>query len=581
MDKERLGTASVIAIIVLSYILFFVFQVTSEFATLNEVFGADREEQLRTAETLAKLTSVKINAIYSLLSDAIRFAQTDSGSNIVTYSTNLAQLVHERAMARGLDGEITIIDSQNKVIEGTGESGTFRTGETAGGVRWIEDMQTIGEPALSVHQDNDGKDTVLSFAYPIIDNGRHDGTLVLTLPSTYLTEDYSATESTVREIALVDSQLQYVITSVKSHLGRSFGEDTGKTQDGADPREVVKQLSVSGGDAVFKNEDGEFLISAFPVHAGKQEYSLFLLSSTADSFAKVEPILFQNRVQMFSILTATSVLTVIIASFISRNINLDRQVKEKTSQLVESYNTINAQKQKLEKTNEELKQLDNMKTQFLAVASHELKSPIQPILLYAEMAKYGDVDKEEAINVIIKQAHRLKQLSMDILDVSRIDSNNLKLNKQKAKVGDLLREIASPYMKNLGSDVSLEIDIDENTEVLVDTLRFSQVINNIIQNALKFTQNGKIAIRKRTLKDDNGLPVAIEVAISDEGPGIPEDMLPRLFGKFVTQDVGGLNKNGTGLGLYICKGIVEAHGGKIWAQNNQDRGATFLVRFPL
>jgi signal transduction histidine kinase len=262
----------------------------------------------------------------------------------------------------------------------------------------------------------------------------------------------------------------------------------------------------------------------------------------------------------------------------------EKQVRAKTSELMESNITIAAQKQQLEKANEDLKHLDALKTQFIGIASHELKNPIQPIILYAEMAKYGDVDKDQAIEVILAQAQKLRQLSMDILEVSRIDSNNLILNRTKVKIGDLLQELIVPYQVDTNHEISFVLDVDHNTEMNIDVVRISQVINNILQNAIKFTRAGRITIKKRTLTDhssDAMLQPMAEIVISDMGPGIPEDLLPKLFGKFVTQDIDGLNKHGSGLGLYISKAIIEAHGGRISAHNDEGAGASFRILLPI
>jgi signal transduction histidine kinase len=118
----------------------------------------------------------------------------------------------------------------------------------------------------------------------------------------------------------------------------------------------------------------------------------------------------------------------------------------------------------------------------------------------------------------------------------------------------------------------------------IDVVRISQVINNIVQNAMKFTRAGRITIKKRTLMDhssDAMLQPMAEIVISDMGPGIPEDLLPKLFGKFVTQNIDGLNKHGSGLGLYISKAIIEAHSGRISAHNNEGPGASFRILLPI
>jgi signal transduction histidine kinase len=130
--------------------------------------------------------------------------------------------------------------------------------------------------------------------------------------------------------------------------------------------------------------------------------------------------------------------------------------------------------------------------------------------------------------------------------------------------------------------LSIVLDVDDNTEMNLDASRISQVINNIVQNAIKFTKaGGSITIRKRTLTGaESSGPSMEEITISDTGPGIPTDMLPKLFGKFVTQDIDDSNKHGSGLGLYISKAIVEAHGGKISGYNNHGGGASFRILLP-
>lgn len=787
LGKEKLGTAVVISIIIASYVLFFVFQITSEFATLGEVFSSSRKEQFATAQSLAKITNLKFNIIEDILnirssssgrisslsSSPTAMETTNQTTKMITTATTISGLANAEEVSSELvnsvqqrlaattetmamsttagskinsntnperDGaaEITIVDEENKVVEseaatfsgdeGSNDSGSnnntneplFRAGQTLE-YPWARNVQkfhipefsgsyeaedaksgtevTSAEPARRAddsgsNDDNNNKNNdkngyeAISFAQPLFyagssnnnsnsNSSSYAGMIILTLPASYLTEDYeSAINSKVKEVALLDSdQLTYVMTTMASsastssitttnnnsegnndtvndestvendnnqhqHIpGALFGDDIKDVQSGDDPKSVIAsdRFKTSGGDVVFRNSDGEFLLSGFPVsYYGKPQYLLIIESATSDFYARVEPILFQSRIQMFSILTATAVLTVIIASFISRNINLDRQVKEKTKELTESNNTIVAQKQQLEKANEELRHLDALKTQFIGIASHELKNPIQPIILYAEMAKYGDVEKDKAIDIILRQAQRLKQLSADILEVSRIDSNNLVLNKQKVRIGSLIQEIVKPYQiadtekdrtitttaaagaiisvppnaaTSTRTDTATQIpnivvEIDENTMMNIDALRISQVINNIIQNAIKFTtRGGTVTIRKRTVTSamvsstggDATFPnkatvvnptvpqsqsssvspsslsqLFVEIIISDTGPGIPRELMPQLFGKFITRDVNGLNKHGTGLGLYISKAIIEAHGGQTSAYNNND-----------
>jgi len=591
-DKQKSGTVIVISIVLASYILFFTFQVTSEFAMLNEVFSISRDEQLVLTENLARIMSLKFNIVENILTDA-----ATRNSNLGDVSTEgLITLIQQKLVANDLsEGQVIIINSDNLIIDTNTPAlvSEFNVGDTVE-YPWVMEIQKAHTPIFSSSVTNGNEkeedDIKLFFAQPLFDqNGRYEGIAALILSSTFLTDEYSYSDVSRgvsgKEVAVVDDQLRYVLTSDKEHRGQLYGDDIKQILGGSDPVSFLRDARNSaGGDATFHTEEGEFVVSEFPIYSyGSQKYFLVIESNVSSFYAEVEPILFQSRIQMFSVLTATAILTVIIASFISRNINLDKQVRDKTKELVESNLTIDAQKKKLEKTNEELKHLDALKTQFIGIASHELKNPIQPIILYAEMAKYGDVDKDKAIEVILAQAQKLRQLSIDILEVSRIDSNNLILNRTKVKIGDLLQELIAPYQVDMNHEISIVLDVDQNTEMNIDVVRISQVINNILQNAIKFTRAGRITIKKRTLtnhfSDATFQPMA-EIVISDTGPGIPADLLPKLFGKFVTQDIDGLNKHGSGLGLYISKAIVEAHSGKISAFNNEGAGASFRISLP-
>lgn len=234
----------------------------------------------------------------------------------------------------------------------------------------------------------------------------------------------------------------------------------------------------------------------------------------------------------------------------------------------------------LEQANEALKKLDKLKDQFVAIASHELRGPIHPILGYASMAKSGKMKSEVALDVIYAQALRLKKLAGDILDVSRIESGTLTYKMQKTKIHEILLScmIAAEGMINT-KEVSIVVDIDkkyEDLEILADRDRIAQVFTNIIGNATKFTRKGSIKAETHVNEDAD----ALEILISDTGGGIPEDLLPNLFGKFVTKNVGNMNKEGSGLGLYISKAIVTAHSGTIEVYNHGD-GATFKIVLPI
>lgn len=234
--------------------------------------------------------------------------------------------------------------------------------------------------------------------------------------------------------------------------------------------------------------------------------------------------------------------------------------------------TIDARTTELRVANEQLKTKDKMQREFINIAAHELRTPIQPILGAAEMLEDELGDKKEDIRMIARNARRLERLTRDLLDVARIEGQSLKLDKEKFDIGELVSIVVKDYRKRFANSdgVLLEFESKVNIIVEADKERITQVISNLIDNALKFTKSGRVVIS--TKKESDG---RIAISVRDTGTGIEPSIIPHLFTKFASK-----SQSGTGLGLFISKSIVEAHGGKIWAQNNEDEGATFTFTIP-
>lgn len=262
---------------------------------------------------------------------------------------------------------------------------------------------------------------------------------------------------------------------------------------------------------------------------------------------------------------------------------LFEELKKSNRQLANLYKQVIA-------TNEQMKTSSNMQKEFINVAAHELRAPIQPILGLAEVLRQQNqqpVNKEdqmysennELLNVIIRNAKRLQQLTENILDVTKVENNLMELNKEEfilnKAVLESFTDFANQLSKEQKENVKLIVALDEGDVLVVaDKHRINQVINNLLNNALKFTKQGQITLS--TEKEKKYGKEAI-VKIQDSGPGIDPDIMPRLFTKFATKSY-----SGTGLGLFISKSIVETHGGKMWAENNLDgKGATFLFTLPI
>lgn len=244
---------------------------------------------------------------------------------------------------------------------------------------------------------------------------------------------------------------------------------------------------------------------------------------------------------------------------------------------------------------EELVNYSMAQKEFINVAAHELRNPIQPILGLSDILQRSDTfldgnnkdktkQEKEMVDVIARNARRLQRLTEDILDVSRIEGRTLRLNKQNFVLVEIIREMLEDYItdiKNSGRNIIISFSNSkelESTLIFADQNRFKQVMSNLIDNAIKFTEEGTISV---TTESEDSLN-HVTVRVKDAGRGVDPEILPKLFTKFATK-----SEKGTGLGLYICKGIIEAHGGSISAKNNSeigdtnDGGATFSFSLPL
>jgi two-component system sensor histidine kinase VicK len=231
---------------------------------------------------------------------------------------------------------------------------------------------------------------------------------------------------------------------------------------------------------------------------------------------------------------------------------------------------------------EQLKINDKMQKEFINIAAHELRTPVQPILSLSQILQSdisNNTKQQEFLDAIVRNAKRLQRLTENILDITRIESHSLELRKQRFSLNENIRNVINDMnnqaglSKNNNKTVSILFEPEQDIIVEADKVRIYGVISNLLKNAIHFTKEGTINIAAAEKMDYNEAIISVK----DTGVGIDPEIFPRLFTKFATSSV-----TGTGLGLFISKSIVEAHGGKIWAQNNPDgRGATFYFSLPL
>ena len=236
---------------------------------------------------------------------------------------------------------------------------------------------------------------------------------------------------------------------------------------------------------------------------------------------------------------------------------------------------------------EKMKEVEILEKDFINFAAHELRNPVQPIIGFSELL-YSKIENQEhrrLLDEVILNARRLERLARVMLDVTRIENNSLILTKETVDTAKVVKDIVDSYNQNLREKnvVNKSKNLEElmiiqngvkDLEVTLDKVRITQVICNILDNALSFSHEGKIKVVLKKGKR-NGQNFLL-IRVKDTGPGIDPETMSKLFTKFASK-----SDMGTGLGLFISKGIVEAHGGKIWAENNPNRGATFSFTVPI
>ncbi|MGZ5472037.1 MAG: sensor histidine kinase, partial [Nitrososphaeraceae archaeon] len=341
------------------------------------------------------------------------------------------------------------------------------------------------------------------------------------------------------------------------------------------------------GYAIYDYGRGEQLTTNASVFIqGKPLYFIQIVTPTTTIYSEINNVLFEEKLTMFSLIGGIIVaITALIIVLIKWNSILNNEVKKRTKELQESNREIAL-------ANEELKVHDKMQKEFINVAAHELRTPIMPIIGLSELLYNKYITKnennlkqetlKEYLQTLVRNAYRLQKLVEDILDVTKIESRIFRLNTGLFDLNEVISNVVTDFeniIKNKNSKVQILYEPNRNKIfVNADKTRLIQAISNILDNSLKFTQEGFIIITTRiTNKEKDDKDNKVIVIIKDSGIGIDNEILPRLFTKFVTK-----SNQGTGLGLFIVKKIIEAHGGKIWAENNSNGiGSTFYFTLPI
>lgn len=248
-------------------------------------------------------------------------------------------------------------------------------------------------------------------------------------------------------------------------------------------------------------------------------------------------------------------------------VNMEQLIRERTAEL--------------EKTNEDLVQANQAKSEFISIVSHELRTPLTSIKSFAEILddEMDDPNSKRCLRIINEEADRLNRLINDILDLQKIDAGRMVWRDEKVNLVDIARAAVESfsgayYSKNIGLDFHTS---DQTLLAVVDSDKIRQILANLLSNALKFTPAGKVTVRVDRIWDSHSNLPYLQIAVADTGPGLTESQLKRIFERFYQVENDQSRKvQGTGLGLTISKQIIDHYGGRIWAESEVGKGTTIF-----
>jgi signal transduction histidine kinase len=605
---KQIGVISIISIVILSYGLFFYVQGVTENNVRNSIFEQQKDRQLESVRGISQNIESDIRLVLLMLDGLASSAYFQQAE---LYSEATKKLMEEKYQQfNTIVDRLFVLDKKDIVTLSITQGGseTF-VGNDLSLREWVNETKNTLKPVFSNGFERQGIYTIF-ITYPIVnrDSKEYLGMVVTSIPTVKFFAHYGNVKAINSPFLVAYDKNGVMLANGASNnlVGLNFFDRT--TQEFINNDATLNNLtrgllSGNSGYGVYDYGKGERLTTQSAISIDDNPvFSIQLVTPSAQIYSQLNQVLFTERLKMFSLLAGTSAAVLVLIVFLIKwSSSLDTEVRRRTGELKES-------NERLALANEQLKIQEKMQKEFINVAAHELRTPIQPILglseiLRSRVTKGTGWQGQDLLDIIIRNAKRLQRLAEDILDVTRIESQSLKLKKERFNLNQSVSQIVEEYRNQIqkaGSDLGSETNkmdislvvVPNNDDIFVeaDKGRLVQVISNLLSNAIKFTrqeekEGDKEPWREKLVKTilimiekDDQKKEAI-VSIRDGGVGIDPEVFPRLFSKFASKSF-----EGTGLGLFISKSIIEAHGGKIWAGNNASendgsRGATF--RFSL
>ena len=565
------------SILVVSYALFFYMQLSEERRIRASLFEQQTEVQSRSIENLSQRILADLSLLEATVQGLSESAYMQSGDLAGEKAQKLVSEKYAYLSTISKADRIFVIDAGGTVVWASAEAGAPSFIGLQAPTEWVQQVRDAGAPVFSNGYLGMDGDYRMAIAVPVVnrDTGEYLGIVMLSAVTTSFFQFYGNLENIDSQFLVVYDEKGDVIASPVPHLlgKNAFGAELRQFTRNSPDVEQTSRLLLSGQKVVsdYDYGTGERLNTGGPILVnGKAEYFVQLITPTATIYSNIDTALADTRARTFLLLATATAAVAVVALFIVRHsAALEKDVQSRTRQLQESNEQLAARTGELAKANEELQIRDTLQQEFVNIAAHELRTPVLPIVLSSESLA-ETMPENESVKIILRNATRMTKLTNDILDVSRIESRSLKIKKEELNLDELLSPLVRDYGAMLAEkEITLSCE-PARVRVTADRSRLTQVFTNLLDNASYFTTKGQISI---TVQKQGSV---VAVAISDTGRGIDPEILPKLFTKFATK-----SEKGTGLGLYICKAIIEAHGGRMWAQNNPTGGgATFHFTLP-
>jgi signal transduction histidine kinase len=572
--KKRLlySVVVIVSIIVISYSLFFYLQYNIEKDTKDKLVAQQMENQIESTKKISTRISSDLNSIVVALHGLANSAYIQQGELYGDKTKNLLEETYFQINTITLVDRLFILDKRNIatifiVPRGQNEpfcdSDNFFCSDNIPFEELVNQTRTKLVPTFSNGFKGLDNKYRIAITYPILnrDTEEYIGSIVALIPTVEFFENYGNVHNINKQyLTAFDKNGMYIDHPLENFMGKNFffsSEFQQITEQSKNFNDLISKVVLYGqpSQAIYNYGNVERLGTGYPiVNQGKPIYSVFIITPTSIIYSQLSHVLFLERIEMFLLLAGTTAaVTFLIVFLLKWSSSLGKEVKRRTKELEE----LNKQ---LASANEQLKINDKMQKEFINVAAHELRTPLQPIISYSALALKDEVDKSEAMQVIDKHANRLRKLSTELLDVSRIEGGNFPYKMEKVRINDLILDVINNTAivkakannnirrSNKGKkwnaikqegEVLIDVDLDHNIEeIYADKDRIDQVLSNVIDNAIKFTKKGKIKIESRRIlisgqqeeEEKKKKNNKIEIKISDTGGGIPEDILPRLFG---------------------------------------------------